>query len=266
MKTVPNALTACRWDLSTLRIATSNSKLPMNIPDEPCYEDCSEQQLTELIQQFKRATSLPVPNSDEVNRIEQQIFELIAIYLRTALKPVLAKTFGKGVYSMREDSSVRFSVMLNDLFVKILDKERGAALRVETAKHLRNWCSRVIVNQMIDHIRKRKAQEQILQEVAYLYDMRRAAFSSRFGDTFDDFLELISDWYRNPNVRLREYAWLLELHYVMGMSWREVCEVMAMPKTTFFDTRKRAIDSVKRLLNPDALEPTMPLEEPLTDE
>lgn len=238
----------------------------MKTPDEECGDDYSEQLLTQLIQQFKQATSVPVPDSDEVDRIEQQIFDLIAIYLRSALKPVLAKTFGKGVYSTREDSSVRFSVMLNDLFVKILDKERGAALRVETAKHLRNWCSRVIVNQMIDHIRKRKAQEQILQDVAYLYDMRRAAFSSRFGDTFDDFLELISDWYRNPNVRLREYAWLLELHYLMGMSWREVCEVMAMPKTTFFDTRKRAIDSVKRMLNPDDPALTTPLEdeEPLT--
>jgi len=237
----------------------------MNTSDETCDEDYSEHQLTCLIQQFKQATSGPTPDSEEVNRIEQQIFELIAIYLRTALKPVLAKTFGKGVYSMREDSSVRFSVMLNDLFVKILDKERGAALRLETAKHLRNWCSRVIVNQMIDHIRKRKAQEQVLQDVAYLYDMRRAAFASRFGDTFDDFLELISDWYRNPNVRLREYAWLLELHYVMGMSWREVCEVMAMPKTTFFDTRKRAIDSVKRMLNPDDPALTTPHEEPLTE-
>jgi DNA-directed RNA polymerase specialized sigma24 family protein len=57
----------------------------------------------------------------------------------------------------------------------------------------------------------------------------------------------------------------LELHYVMGMSWREVCEVMAIPKTTFFDTRKRAIDSVKRMLNPDDPALTTPLEEPLTE-
>jgi DNA-directed RNA polymerase specialized sigma24 family protein len=224
-------------------------------------EDLAEQRLTELIQQFRLATSQPGMNAEEVNQIESQIFELIAVYLRTAIKPMLAKTFGKGVYSTREDSSVRFSVMLNDLFVKILDKERGAALRVETAKHLRNWCSRVIVNQMIDLIRKRKAREQTLHDLSGLYEIRKSAFSRRFGETFDDFLEIISDWYRHPNPRLREYAWLLELHYVMGMSWREVCDVMAMPKSTFFETRRRAIDSVKRLLNPDDPVPTADEEE-----
>lgn len=224
-------------------------------------DDPTEQQLTELIQQFRTATNATPVNTEEVNRIEAQIFELIAVYLRKAIKPMLAKTFGKGVYSTREDSSVRFSVMLNDLFVKILDKERGAALRLETAKHLRNWCSRVIVNQMIDLIRKRKSRQQVLQDLAPLYDLRKAAFAKRFGETFDDFLELISDWQRHPNARLREYAWLLELHYVMGMSWREVCEVMAMPKSTFFDTRRRAIEAAKRLLNPDDTVPLHPPEE-----
>lgn len=217
-------------------------------------DDPSDQHLTELIQQFRIATSTEPINTEVVNRIEAEIFELIAAYLQTAIKPMLAKTFGKGVYSTREDSSIRFSVMLNDLFVKILDKERGTALRLETAKHLRNWCSRVIVNQMIDLIRKRKSREQVLLDLVPLYDQRKAAFAKRFGETFDDFLELLSDWYRHPNARLREYAWLLELHYVMGMSWREVCEVMAMRKSTFFDTRRKAIEAVRRLLNPDGLD------------
>ncbi|MFN7734058.1 MAG: RNA polymerase sigma factor [Pirellula sp.] len=213
-------------------------------------EDAVEQELTDLIRQFNEAMGADPVDPAVVQSIEVKIFEVIAVYLRMALKPTLARVFGKGVYSSREDSSVRFSAMLNDLFVKILDKEKHVALRLATAKHLRNWCSRVVVNQMIDHVRRKKVESRALSDIAPLYDVRKSAFSTRFGETFDDFLEIIQDWYRHPDEEVRQDAWLLELHYVMGMNWQEVCDVMGLPKTTFYEVRKKALERMKRLLNP----------------
>lgn len=213
-------------------------------------EDQVERDLTELIRQFHEAMGADPVDPKLVQSIEAKIFEVIAVYLRMVLKPTLARVFGKGGYSSREDSSVRFSAMLNDLFVKILDKEKHVALRLATAKHLRNWCSRVVVNQMIDHIRRKKVEGKALSDIAPLYDVRRSAFSTRFGETFDDFLEIIQDWYRHPDDEVRQDAWLLELHYVMGMDWQEVCDVMGLPKTTFYEVRKKALERVRKLLNP----------------
>ncbi len=213
-------------------------------------EDQVEHELTELIRQFHEAVGASPVDPAVVQGIEARIFEVIAVYLRMVLKPTLAKVFGKGVYSSREDSSVRFSAMLNDLFVKILDKEKHVALRLATAKHLRNWCSRVVVNQMIDHIRRKKVEGKAMSDIASLYDICRSAFSTRFGEKFDDFLGIIQDWYRHPDESVRQDAWLLELHYVMGMNWQEVCDVTGLPKSTFYEVRKKALDRIQRLLNP----------------
>jgi RNA polymerase sigma factor (sigma-70 family) len=141
--------------------------------------------------------------------------------------------------------------MLNDLFVKILEKEKHIALRLSTARHLRNWCSRVIVNQMIDHIRREKVKERAFSEIAPLYDMRKSMYSTRFGESFDNILAVIQEWQDSPHESLQQYATLLKLHYVIGLNWQEVCDVMGLPKSTFYDVRNRAIERLKQELNPD---------------
>lgn len=209
-----------------------------------------EQRITELIHQFHECKARHPDDVQATRDIEKQIFDAIAEYLSLVLRPTLTRVFGNSVVSPTQDSSFRFSAVLNDLFVKILDREKHAALRLSTAKHLRSWCSRVIVNQMIDHIRRKKVEDRALSEIAPLYDIRKSMYTTRFGESFDDILGIIEDWNENANENLRQYAKVLELHYIIGMSWREVCDELEMPKSTFYEVRDRAIERLKELLNP----------------
>lgn len=215
-------------------------------------EEQIEQRLTDLIRQFQEIEARRPVDVQAIGETEKKIFDAIAEYLSLVLRPTLARVFGSGVVSSSEDSGVRFSAMLNDLFIKILEKEKQVALRLSTARHLRNWCSRVIVNQMIDYMRREKVKERALADIAPLYDIRKRTYSTRFGESFDDILEVIQDWRDSPHENLRQYETLLKLHYIIGLSWHEVCDVMGLPKSTFYEVRNRAIERLKQELNPEA--------------
>jgi hypothetical protein len=81
--------------------------------------------------------------------------------------------------------------------------------------------------------------------------MRKSMYSTRFGESFDNILAVIQEWQDSPHESLQQYATLLKLHYVIGLNWQEVCDVMGLPKSTFYDVRNRAIERLKQELNPD---------------
>ena len=209
-----------------------------------------EQELSELIQQLRAAKqSIPI-DIQLVSELESKIFTKIDTYLRMSLKPVMAKVFGPDVY--REGSSVQFTVMLNDLFVKILGRYSEEALRMETARDLRNWCSCALRHQMLDYVRQKKNRHQLLNDIAPMYEAQRKHFRDRFGEHFDDCLTVIECWSNGDDTMKNSYAKLLELHYVFGMTWDETCENMNVSKSTFYRLRAEAIAALKMIFDPNS--------------
>jgi RNA polymerase sigma factor (sigma-70 family) len=209
-----------------------------------------EQTLDNLIQDLRVAKNAKPIDPDRIGKIESEIFTRIDSYLRMSLKPVMAKTFGPGVY--RDGSSVQFTLMLNDLFVKILDRYHVEELRMETARDLRNWCSSVIRHQMLDYVRQKQNQDKLLKDIAPMYEAQRNHFRNRFGEHFDDLLHRIEEWSSSDDPDQKLYAKLLELHYVFGMTWDETCDTMNISKSTFYRLRDNAITALNDALNPNS--------------
>jgi len=209
-----------------------------------------EQTLDNLIQDLRVAKNAKPIDPDRIGKIESEIFTRIDSYLRMSLKPVMAKTFGPGVY--RDGSSVQFTLILNDLFVKILKRYHVEELRMETARDLRNWCSSVIRHQMLDYVRQKQNQDKLLKDIAPMYEAQREHFRNRFGEHFDDLLHRIEEWSSSDDPDQKLYAKQLELHYVFGMTWDETCDTMNISKTTFYRLRDEAITVLKDAFNPNS--------------
>lgn len=203
-----------------------------------------KERISILLDRLRDTSKAPGVDKEIFRAIESEILGLLDSYLRESLLPVIAKMFGPQVYQKKNDSSLRFTVMMHELFIKILEG-RSDLSRFEDGRHLRNWCSQVIRNQMLNHIHQKQQRHENFQAIAPLYDAHKSHFEKRFGsDTYDRALLVIEKWENGDDQRLERYAAILSLHYIMGASWDEVCESLAIGRTTFYDQREAALEQL----------------------
>jgi ribosomal protein L17 len=203
-----------------------------------------QQKVSVLLDRLRDANSKTPIDPLAIQSIESEIIGLLDGYLRESLLPVVAKMFGPQVYRKDRDSSARFTVMMNELFVKLL-QSRSELTRFEDARHLRNWCSRVIRRQMLNHIKKKQKREEIFQAIAPLYEAQKSHFEKRFGiDTYDRALAIIESWEKSPYHERRLHAALLSQHYILGASWDEVGDALGIGRTVFYEQRNAAVEAL----------------------
>ena len=155
--------------------------------------------------------------------VEGEILELVDTYFRRSLRPVVAKVFGTNVVGTpSNDGRCRYTEMVNDFFVKVLDKRPDAFWKAQTAAALRTWASVVIANQMRDTLRRQKRGQQILADILPLIEEKRAYFQERYRETFEEFLDQLTVWERSPDKSLQLQATALRHRYVDGMTWRDI--------------------------------------------
>ncbi|MBM4076306.1 MAG: sigma-70 family RNA polymerase sigma factor [Planctomycetes bacterium] len=189
--------------------------------------------------------------------VEGDILELVDKYFCRALRPVVNKVFGTDVVGTegphrkdnqpekdqngkdsntnqtetnrrQKDGDCRYTEMVNDFFVKVLDKKPDAFWKAKTAKNLRTWASVVIANQMRDVLRRQKKGQQILKEILPLIDQRQTHFQKQYQKDFEEFLDQLAAWDSSSDQRYREQATALRHRYVDGMSKREIQEQMGI--------------------------------------
>ena len=161
--------------------------------------------------------------------VEGEILELVDTYFRRSLRPVVAKVFGTNVVGTpSNDGRCRYTEMVNDFFVKVLDKRPDAFWKAQTAAALRTWASVVIANQMRDTLRRQKLGQQILADILPLIEEKRAYFQERYRETFEEFLDQLAVWEQSADKALQLQANVLRHHYVDGMPWRDVEEQLGI--------------------------------------
>jgi hypothetical protein len=194
-----------------------------------------EQAITQLLDLRRTELQTHPVYQPKIDRIDRQIVEQLDGYLRLSLLPVMAKMFGPQVFRQNNDSSVRFTVMLNELFVKIL-RGRADMEKKEDARHLRNWCSTAIRNQMLNHVSQKSNRSTLFQSIAPLYEAQQSHFEKRFGgDTFDRALMILESWATGSDDKKKQFAAILELHYLMGVPWDGVCDALDFGRSKFFE-------------------------------
>ena len=158
-----------------------------------------------------------------------EILELVDTYFRRALRPVVAKVFGTDVIGTdHNDGHCRYTEMVNDFFVKVLEKRPDAFWKAKTAAALRTWSSVVIANQMRDYLKRKKRGQQILTEISPLVAQQQASFESQYQTTFEDFLDLLAVWESSDDPALRFQADALRLIHVGGMPLGEVARQLVI--------------------------------------
>ena len=172
--------------------------------------------------------------------VEGDILELLDTYFRRELTRVIAKGFGKNVVgSPRHEGQCRYTDMVNDFFVKILETRPDSIWKAQTAHDLRSWTSKVIRNQMIDALRRMKRGEQILEDVRSLIEQRRAYFQERYRTTLEEFLDQISTWEASQDESLILKAAVLRHRYIDGMKWQDIAAQLGTNDEALTKIRKQ---------------------------
>ena len=173
--------------------------------------------------------------------VEGEILELVDTYFRRSVRPVVAKVFGTNVVgTSSNDGRCRYTKMVNDFFVKVLDKRPDAFWKAQTAAALRTWASVVIANQMRDTLRRQKRGQQIMADILPLIEEKRAYFHERYRQTFDEFLDQLSVWEKSPDNSLQLQATALRHRYVDGMTWRDIALQLSISDEALTKIRERA--------------------------
>ncbi len=173
--------------------------------------------------------------------VEGEILELVDTYFRRSLRPVVAKVFETNVVGTpSNDGQCRYTEMVNDFFVKVLDKRPDAFWKAQTAAALRTWASVVIANQMRDTLRRQKRGQEILADILPLIEEKRAYFQERYRETFEELLDQLAVWEQSHDKALQLQASVLRHHYVDGMPWPDVEEQLHISKGVLDKIQKRA--------------------------
>ena len=220
---------------------------------DPHTTDFDELHLVELFdqahslrQQIEEAASRDVLES-QLQRIEQEIIGIVSTYFQQALRPAITKVFGRQVSSAGGDASLRYTAVINDFFVKVLETRPDAFWRAKTAKDLRTWSSVVVANQMRDYLRRKQKHREILAEIAPLVEQRQQHFRDRFGIEFDDaVLECLARWRSDEATETSQMGWVLTHRYVDGMPYDDIAQQLDIPKQSAYRLRERGIEILRR--------------------
>lgn len=184
---------------------------------------------------------------------QDDILELVDKYFRQALRPVVAKVFGAGVFGKkidaerRADDDLRYTAMVNDFFVKVLDKRPDAFWKAKTAAALRTWSSVVIANQMRDYLRRKKKGQQILAELALLVEQKQKYYEERHRTTFEEFLDQLAAWESSGDETLAQQTQAMRHRYVDGMKWSQIAEQLGITDERLTQLRQAAAERLRKL-------------------
>ena len=169
---------------------------------------------------------------------EDEIIILVDKYFREALRPILLKKFGKVVGS-HADGTVRYSQMVKDFFIKVLEHRHEPFWKAKTARNLRNWSSRVMTNQIIDHLRRKKLAPQPRDDLATFADHRQTHFEKYNDVRFEQALFTIQQWLSGSEEE-QLMAKVLRHRYVDGMDYDEIAEHLEIDKKRLYRIAEEA--------------------------
>lgn len=211
------------------------------------HQSADEARLINLLDRFHT-----VEDDDTRDFIERQIIELVDHYFRQALRPVMTRVFGAGVARSDCDTSVRYTTMVHDFFVKVLEKRPDAFWKARTARDLRTWASVVMRNQMLDYLSRRRRGTHILQEMAPLIEQRQQHFEERFQLDFEETLNTLNAWELSEDRDRRLFALVLRHRYVDGMPYDQIADQIGYDRgelKPLYRLRDQAVKALQKSLH-----------------
>jgi RNA polymerase sigma factor (sigma-70 family) len=209
------------------------------------------QQVHELRSQLESPDELISPRQTDLSATqrailvrEQAAIEIVYGYLRRALPGLMCRLFGPEVLSQREDATVRFTEMLHNFLLKILEKRPDELWRAQTARQFRQWASVANANLMRDVLRRERRGDEILKEqLAPLLSARSQHFEKTAHRPLDEtVLEQIESWIGSDLEVNRQMGLVLRYRYLDGLPYREIAHMLGIAEATVHKRRQAALE------------------------
>jgi RNA polymerase sigma factor (sigma-70 family) len=200
----------------------------------------------------------------EIGSKRRQCLTLVERYFRETLRPLLAKRFpDKGLQSppseqelFSNDKVFRFTELVSDFFLEVLEKCEDPFWKKGSAIELRNYASTVISNDIRDELRRNRKQSPLGEAtVRDTFEAQLAAdVESRFkNDGVSDYLvealEIIDVWAASHEELVRTYGIALRLRFVAGMTLEEIAKDLATSVATADRRVKSGLEKLKEQLH-----------------
>jgi len=202
-----------------------------------------EDRFVELQDEYESAT-----NPASRKQAEKRILQLVEENFRRELRPLLVQRLGLRIAPDGEsrDASVRYTTLVNDFFLKVLDKRPDDFWKRQTLHNLRKWASVTLTRQFIDHLRRRNRGTEAARVYAQLAEQRRVHFEKHYKVPFLNALERLEAWRSGDDDHRRTMADLMLRHYVDGYPWKQLEEQFNLTAQRIEYLRKKAIELLSK--------------------
>lgn len=176
-----------------------------------------------------------------------ECIEIVDRYFRLSLKPQLESQCDK----VSADSNVaRFTEMLNDFFVEVIQSDKSQFWQETSPKALRSYVATALSRDAIDIIRRRKKIRELAEDdlnVAYNKMVVEEFESNCLNEQMDssEVSEAIARWQNSDEPELAESARLLEMRYACGSSVEEIAKDLNCSEATAYRRLEAAKDRIR---------------------
>jgi DNA-directed RNA polymerase specialized sigma24 family protein len=184
-------------------------------------------------------------HDDETNRLERDIVEIVYRHLYEALRPQIVARYGATVGG--KHASTRFTELLNEFFVRVLERFPDVLAKTRTARDLRNYVSRAMTNLMVDRCRRAKHERSDDDELrGCLVDDRQQHLNRECpGLIYGEVLETLTAWAGGTRQQQR-MAEVIQREFVSGDHAEAVQRDLGISKSEFYRLRSAALNELRR--------------------
>jgi DNA-directed RNA polymerase specialized sigma24 family protein len=203
-----------------------------------------EQRLADLLDQRR----LSGGRDDALTgRLDREIVEIVYRHLYHALRPQMLARYGATVGE--KHAGTRFTELLNEFFVRVLDRFPDLVAKMKSARDLRNYVSRAMTNLMLDRCRRAKHERSCDDELlGCLADERQQHLNRECpGLRYEAVLEALTAWTAGTGQRQR-MAEVIQREFVSGDRPDAIERDLETSKSEFYRLRAAALNELRRTL------------------
>jgi DNA-directed RNA polymerase specialized sigma24 family protein len=203
-----------------------------------------EDRLAQLLdQQGQRAGQ----DEDLAKRSDAEIAEIVYRHLYQALRPQMLARYGAAVNGRY--AGTRFTELLNEFFVRVLDRFPDLLARTRSARQLRSYVSRALTNLMIDRSR-RATHERTCDDdlLGCLVEERQQHLNRECpGMRYEAVLDALAAWAAG-SPQQQQMAEIIRREFVSGDRAEDIGRDLEISKSEFYRRRAAALAELSRTL------------------
>lgn len=199
-------------------------------------DDIDDAELATLLPRYQDATG------DDRQAIGNLILTKIRKHFNECLRPGLGRQFARSA----QDTSIRYTAMVNKFFVEVLQKQPNQFWRAKSLRALRNFASTVIANDIRDVLRRQKLRGALgdddLDDLAFA---RAEHFRGRHKLDLEVVLSRLEIW-KERNEPWPQRERVLRHRYIDGLTYEEIAQQEQCPIERVYRLKEDAIEAMRR--------------------